>query len=148
MTEMIKKTEASGPPKRYALDPVAFFKALILTPFIVAAAGFWALFIPVFAVVFGGPIYLVFGTPILMIYLHYRVGSAYEIAMLAFATTAVGALILMVTESVFAWGLAISGVNVFVLIALAMAPIWGVTFGYFYNRWRSTVSRQPLPPLA
>lgn len=48
------------------LDPLAFVLALVLAPLLVALVFFWALLIPVFAVIFGGLPYLVFGTPVLL----------------------------------------------------------------------------------
>ncbi|WP_415921379.1 hypothetical protein [Tateyamaria sp. SN6-1] len=150
MTEMMKNNGTreflSGP--RYALDPVAFAKALILAPLLVAGAGFWIILIPVFAAVFGGPIYLIVGTPVLMVYLHYAEGSAAGAAALAFVTTAVGALGLLAVTSLHDLRPYNDGLIIWILFALAFAPIWGATFGYLYNRWRSPMSRQPLPPLA
>lgn len=47
----------------HPLNPVAFAVAMIAGPILVTLCTFWALFIPVFALVFGGIPYLVIGTP-------------------------------------------------------------------------------------
>ena len=142
MTETIKIT---GP--RYALDPVAFAKALILAPLIVAAFGFWVFLIPVFAVVFGGPLYLIVGTPVLMIYLHYAQGDPRGTSILAFATVVVGAGLLVLADQVLDLLRHPDGLVFWIGFALVFAPLWGLTFGKLYNRWRSDLSRRPLPPL-
>lgn len=48
------------------LDPVAFVAALIMAPLLVTMATFWVLYIPVVALVLGGPVYLIVGTPVLL----------------------------------------------------------------------------------
>lgn len=151
MTEMFVNMKNPKPPgPRYAVDPVAFFKALFLAPLIVAGAGFWALFIPVGALFFGYVPYLVFGTPILLIYLHYRSGDPADIAMLAVACVgalALVALALPFLATVF-WGQPlrhIDGLPIFAILSIGHAFIWGAVFGKLYNRWRSKASRQPVP---
>ncbi len=143
---MTEKTKKTG--ERYALDPVAFAKALILAPLTVAAFGFWVFLIPVFAVVFGGPVYLVLGTPILMIYLHFSKGSAKGAGVLAFVTVVVASAFLMLAHLMLDLFRHPDGLLIWIGCALVIAPIWGMTFGKLYNRWRSPMSRRPLPPLA
>jgi len=58
------------PNDRYAIDPIAFFLALIGAPLIVALVGFWILLIPVFAIGFGAIPYLTIGAPMLIWGLH------------------------------------------------------------------------------
>lgn len=144
MTEIPKTLEAQR--QRYAIDPVAFVLALICAPLLVAVLGFWAL-IPVFAVPFGGPAYLALGTPVLLAYLHYRRGSGSEIALLALATV-FAALI-----ATFGYGFATDQLRAlqdtvaYFVFGLFFGPLWGLTFGGLYNRWRSEISRRPLPQL-
>ena len=153
MTETIESTARDAAAERFAIDPIAFFKALVAAPLIVALFGCWALAIPVFAVVFGGPAYLIFGTPVLLIYLHVRSGDPGQIALLALAVMVVLLLIPVMAEmsdignhSVRAGFLDVaSGMGLWGLI---FAPLWGFAFGKLYNRWRSPASRRPLPPLA
>lgn len=151
MTEKIKIIEAidvdplSG--ARYAIDPVAFALALVLAPIVVAVLGFWALLIPVAALVFGGPLYLVVGTPILLIYLHYRVGSVQDCMLMAFATMLVGVGALWLWRQITMPSVDISSHLIFASFGVFFGPVWAATFARLYNRWRSDISRQPLPPL-
>lgn len=155
MTEIMKKIVIMVTPShpapstlRYALDPVAFAFALICAPLLVALLGFWVLGIPVFALFFGVPPYLVFGTPILLFYLRLRRGTPLGAAKLAFGTVAAG-LVAIVS------GLALQGdtfdvdaMMFFGGCALVFGPLWGMTFGYLYNRWRNDLSRHPVPLFA
>lgn len=50
---------------RILFSPLAFFSALILAPLIVTLCSFF-LILPVAALIFGGPIYLAIGTPVLL----------------------------------------------------------------------------------
>ncbi len=54
-------------PRWRPVDPVAFTVALIGAPLAVTVATCW-LIVPLFALVFGGPLYLIFGAPILFVY--------------------------------------------------------------------------------
>jgi hypothetical protein len=62
--------EQSGTPPRHTVDPVAFIVALVMAPLSIAALGFWALLVPVFAVYFGAIPYLLFGAPLFYLSLH------------------------------------------------------------------------------
>jgi len=83
-------SEPHIPGARYAIDPVAFFLALICAPLLVALMFCWMIGIPVFALFFGGVPYLIFGTPVLLIYLHYRQGSPEGAAACAALTVIAG----------------------------------------------------------
>ncbi|WP_299295267.1 hypothetical protein [uncultured Tateyamaria sp.] len=146
MTETLKVAERIAQGPRYAIDPVAFAGALIGAPVLVAVLGFWVFGIPVFALIFGGPAYLVFGTPILLIYLHRHPGTPNGAGQLALLAAIIGcgiaAPVMLITGDVDTLpALAIASVFV-----AGFALIWGATFGMLYNRWRSDLSRQPLPP--
>ena len=143
MPEKTKKNEG-----RYPLDPVAFALALVCAPLIVALLGFWALAIPIFAVLFGGPIYLVFGTPVLLTYLLYRRGSPEGAALLGFLTVIVGLVGLWLLGTAFGRMQDIEPLLWMGGFGLIFGPLWGLTFGLLYNRWRNEQSRQPLPALA
>lgn len=143
MTEKIKETETL---ERYAIDPVAFATALILAPLVVALLGFWALLIPVFALFFGGPAYLILGTPILLIYLHYHQGSPSGAALLAFGTVVFGLCSLLAAGALTGNSREVESIANLGAFGLIMAPLWGAAFGRLYNRLRSDASRQPLPP--
>ena len=150
MTEKIGSKERPEAPRtaRYAIDPTAFFLALVGAPFLIALLTFWALFVPVFAVVFGGPVYLVVGTPILLIYLHYRQGDAMEIAGLAFLAN-LGLMGLILIVDLMQGGRSSVG-DLFGMAAfgLVMGPLWGIGFAGLYNKLRGDASRAPIPTFA
>ncbi|MEP1964845.1 hypothetical protein [Tateyamaria sp.] len=134
------------PGARYAIDPLAFFFALVSAPVVVALLFFWMLAIPVFAVAVGGLPYLIVGTPVLLIYLHYRKGSPQGTAGCAAITVIVGC-VLAITSAVIHGDLhEMDGILTFGITAAVHATAWGFAFGKLYNRWRSDLSRRPLPP--
>lgn len=148
MTEITAKqnrsfwdTLGSGP--RYVIDPVAFGIALFGAPLMVAVLGFWALFIPIFALAFGGPVYLLLGTPALLIHLRFRDGETNGIILLAIMT------VLGTAAAGFVFGLLVRGDEI-VTIAIAygcfgllVGSLWAWAFGWIYNRLRSDFSRVP-----
>ncbi|MEM8578201.1 MAG: hypothetical protein AAGF60_10145 [Pseudomonadota bacterium] len=86
-------------PARYLVDPVAFFIALIGAPLLVTLASFWLFLIPVFALVLGGPIYLILGTPLLLFHLRRDEGKSDSIVALAMMTVLAGAWRLALARS-------------------------------------------------
>ncbi|MFL4470247.1 hypothetical protein ACERZ8_10305 [Tateyamaria armeniaca] len=154
MTEIMEYLEIPKSPEvvpipgaRYAIDPIAFFFALICAPLLVALMFFWVAGIPVFALILGGPFYLVLGTPILLIYLYLRQGTPEGAAGLAALTVAI-ATPLYIGFMWFEASWFDPGGLVFLSGAgVVHAAAWGLTFGKLYNRWRSDVSRRPLPQL-
>ncbi|WP_299412757.1 hypothetical protein [uncultured Sulfitobacter sp.] len=120
-------------PPRYIIDPVAFFVALVGGPVLFTAASFWALFIPVFALALGGPVYLVIGTPLLLWYLRHHDGEPHDLAWLAFRVMVL-ALLLVATlaaitgdEDLFGLGMAYTG------FGMIFAPAWAYFFGTLYH---------------
>ncbi len=114
-----------------------FTLALILSPILVAALtyplglllGSFLFAIPTFAVMIGGPLYLVLGTPILLIYLKHRHCNAVETAGLAALTIAV----LMLVDSAARGLHGQTGFLHYLQFGLIMAPIWGGAFGLIYT---------------
>lgn len=139
--EIFWRARHTGP--RYLIDPVAFFIALFGGPLLVALLGFWVLFIPVFALALGGPIYLLLATPALLIHLRFRDGDTGGIITLAFAVVIGGA------AAGYVYGLLVpdSDAAFFALFfggfGLVLGPLWGCAFGWIYNRLRSDFSRVP-----
>jgi hypothetical protein len=138
---MIKTNRKPG----YLIDPVAFFVALIAGPLLVTAMSFWFLLIPVFALVMGGPIYLIIGTPLLLIYLRYNQPNVGGIAFMAL----VAVLALFPITSVFSWILGDLGLlqgSVFFLgFGLLFGPLWAVAFSKIYLRMRRDFYAIPRP---
>lgn len=151
MTEMMEYLEIEKSPEplpgRYALDPVAFAGALIGAPVLVALLGFWAAGIPVFAVLFGGPFYLVFGTPVLLTYLLWHHGTPQGAAGLGLATVLAVAAAAWAIGTLFGLRDITEVVGFLGGFGLVFGPLWGLAFGALYNRWRNAMSRHPLPPL-
>lgn len=131
-------------PTTYLIDPVAFCLAVIGGPALVALLGFWVLFIPVFALVFGGPLYLAIGVPVLLIYLSRHQATIDGISFLAFlsfatfALPAMGVIYLIGMEREFATFLALVG------FGLIFAPLWGMATGWIYLRLRRDFYAHPL----
>lgn len=148
MTETTENFVTKPPPVprvRYIIDPVAFFVALIGAPLVVAAAGFWAAFVPVIAVAFGGPVYLIVGLPVLLFWLSRRPADSGEIAGLALASLAAG---LAITALI---GLALGSKDVTGVLAffggfgVVFAPLWGACFGWLYNLMCRDFYLHPIP---
>lgn len=133
-------------PTTRLVDPVAFFTALIGGPVLFTLATFWAI-IPVFALAFGGLPYLLFGTPILLIYLARKKASPGAIAGLAFLTVATGIALLWALAPLAAdpEGLrAMAGMGLF---GLAFGPIWGLCFAGLYSLLERKFYRTAAPNL-
>lgn len=129
-----------GPPRVSALWPAhiidwrAFFAALVLAPFLFTLVTS-PLIIPVFAVIMGGPVYLVVGTPTLMWLLSRGIRSPGGIALAAFvANTLASAIALGVVG--LAFGLADDltvQARAQMLYGAVFAPLWGLVFAWLYN---------------
>ncbi|MBB3993183.1 hypothetical protein GGR95_000811 [Sulfitobacter undariae] len=132
-------------PTRYVIDPVAFFVALIGGPLVVTLCGFWVLFIPVFALILGGPLYLMVGTPVLLWYLRHHDGAPSDLAFVAFASMIVGfaplLLIFAVTgdREFFATGFMYIG------FGMVFAPLWTYVFAKIYHSLRRDFFAKPRP---
>lgn len=130
-------------PPHYIIDPVAFFVALIGGPILFTAMSFWALFIPVAALMLGGPIYLVIGTPLLLWYLRHHDGDPCDLGWLAFKvmifamvlTTVIAAV--TQDDAVFGFGLWYTG------FGMIFAPAWAYFFGAIYQRLRRDFFAKP-----
>ncbi len=127
------------------LDPVAFALALVLAPLLVALVFFWALLIPVLAVIFGAVPYLVFGTPVLL-----WMVTRYPPKAGPFAMGGLLAQVLFVI-GLQTWGVLVDSnapdlVLFFLIFGTAMAPLWFVAFALLYRRfWRPVLPPLPAP---
>lgn len=130
-------------PVAYIIDPVAFFAALIGGPLLFTAASFWALFIPVAALFFGAPLYLMIGTPVLLWYLRSHDGDPSELGWLAFKVMAFAMLLITVIaaatqdEEILGVGLWFTG------FGMIFAPAWAYFFGLIYRRLRRDFFAKP-----
>lgn len=132
-------------PPRYLIDPVAFFGALIGAPILFTLLSFWALFIPVFALVLGGPAYLVIGTPILLWYLRRNDGEPSDLGFLAFCIMAVCLALLLLFAAVTGDEQMLVTGCFFFGFGMIFAPAWAYLFGTLYRRFRRDFYAKPRP---
>ncbi|MEO1140328.1 MAG: hypothetical protein AAFW87_12830 [Pseudomonadota bacterium] len=141
---MTEKTANKKRRETYVIDPVAFFAALFGAPLVVAVVGFWIGGIPIAAVVFGGPLYLVVGTPVLLWHLARHAPNSWTIAGLAFLSFAV----LIAAAGVYSVLLDEDGIIQFLMFfagfGLVFAPIWGGVFGILYRQFRREIYAKPI----
>ena len=121
--------------ERYPLlDPVAFSLALFLAPLLVALLFFWVALIPVFAVPFGMPVYLIFATPMLLVLVTRIPVTPWHFGLCGFALELALMLFHAATEHLILYD---RGLDVLLLWGLPIAPLWTATFArlyrYFYN---------------
>lgn len=130
-------------PTRYIIDPVAFFAALIGGPLIFTALTFAAFFIPVAALLFGGPMYLIVGTPLLLWYLRSNDGDPDALALLAFKVM-VFAFILVLCIAALTGEEGLFGVGMwFTGFGMIFGPAWAYSFGRVYRYLRRDFFAKP-----
>lgn len=124
-------------PTRYVIDPVAFFAALIGVPLLFTALTFAPFFIPVAALFFGGPMFIIVGTPLLLWYLRLNDGDPNALAFLAFKVMAF-ALILAAALAAITGDDAVFGIGLwFTGFGMIFGPAWAYFFGIVYQYlWR------------
>jgi len=120
------------------IDPVAFFIALFGAPILTTAATFW-LVIPVFALVIGGPLYLVLGTPALLWHLRRDAVDASSVALLALLVFLAG-LVIMGLLSVLTGNHGVLNIVLYLgPFGAIFAPLWGGVFARIYLKLRRDV---------
>ncbi len=120
--------------EREKVDWVAFVCALVLAPIAVAILGFWAFGVPVFALIFGPPTYLLFGAPAFAYAINRHKARARGLALAGFLANIASA------PAVFLFG-ALQGDALFMVgfilgYGCLMAPLWGFAFGVLYRQLR------------
>lgn len=120
------------------------FISLIAAPVLFTGATFF-LVVPVFALAFGGPLYLAVGTPVLLWLLARRRYGAGKIALVALLANALVCGLLLALARV-AGNDDIAG---FALACLTLgsvfAPLWGATFGWFHNGFPDRTQERNIP---
>ncbi len=121
MTEITVFTDRNEPhPIRWN----AFILALVLAPIVVGILGIWAV-IPVFAVMFGAPTYIIFGTPAFLFAIVKCNAGPLGLALAGFLANLAaypGVLLLYgpdAAEFITSFG-------------YVFAPLWGLMFGFLY----------------
>lgn len=113
------------------LDMVALTVALIGGPLIVTVATFY-MFVPVFALGMGGPIYLIAGFPAMSIWFARRRVSAEAVAGVAFCVNA-GLMVFACTIGVvFGAGEAMGLALFYLIFGSVFAMAWGGVTGWIY----------------
>ena len=114
------------------VDPTAFALAMVGGPVIVGILGAPFLLIPSFAVIFGGPIYLLIGLPVMLAYLRRYRATPGDWAFIAFACH----LFLFTPTFLFAWlqDEHTDTVGLFLFLGSVFAPTWGAVSGLLYRR--------------
>lgn len=118
---------------RYCIDPVAFAIAFVGGPLFVALVGSPALFIPVAALIWGGPVYLALGLPLLLIYLQRHPCTPSRIAKLGLCAMLVLVPVICIAAIFQADAYVVFLALIFVVFGLIFAPLWGLTFGWIYR---------------
>ncbi|MEL7149497.1 MAG: hypothetical protein AAGK71_02125 [Pseudomonadota bacterium] len=125
-TTVVSKIREGGP-----VDWLAFVLALFFAPFCVALFTFWIYAIPVFAIFFGWPTYLLFGAPAFWLGIRYFNAGALGQAILGLAAHFVSYLptraYLEVTGNSPDYADFIFG------FGCVFAPLWGLAFGFLYQ---------------
>ena len=111
------------------LDPIAFFAALILAPFIVTLMTFYLL-VPIAALIFGLPIYLAFGTPVLL----WMVGRKPPVfAVYAWAGLLADLGLVYLSFALATWSEAFEKLGTIAVMGLIFAPLWAGCFAWLYR---------------
>jgi len=121
------------PQRSRVVDPLAFFLALVGAPIVVALAGLWLLFIPVLAIFYGGPLYLLIGGPILFVLVATKGPHVLTAMALSLMTIFCGAVLAVLAGAlqnpVHADIFALYG-----SFGSLMAPLWAGTFCVLYRK--------------
>ena len=121
-----------------SVDPVAFVVALIGAPILVGLIGFWAV-VPIFAIGFGAPTYLTFGTLFLFLALHSGTDTLDRLALWASIANLASAPAIWVAIRI-GWGESADdawfATQFTVGWGLIFAPLWGLVFGWLYRVFR------------
>lgn len=117
-------------------DVIAFVGALVLAPIAVTALSF-LLVIPLFALVLGGPIYLIIGTPVLLWMVGRYPPKAWRFALAGFlANLALCALVFAADRFIPSLAETSFGENLYLALwGLVFAPIWAAAFALLYRRF-------------
>ena len=131
-------------PVRYAIDPTAFVLALIGAPLVVTALTFWAMFIPVAAVVVGGPVYLALATPVLLWDLPRNEPRFDRLAFLGFAAAMAFAGLAYLLATLAGSRDAGTFAGLYAVMGAIFAPLWAGTFAPLYRSFRRDRFAAPL----
>ncbi|MGR3622682.1 hypothetical protein [Pseudophaeobacter sp.] len=124
------------------MDPVAFALAIVGGPLVVATIGAPLFAIPVMAVVFGGPLYLLIGIPVLLVDMRRNPVTSGRWARLAFASFILLGLPMLFFTALIDKSLSVPGF--FLIFGSVFAPLWGAVIGYIYGRLERDFYKQTI----
>lgn len=119
----------------HVIDPVAFVLALLGAPLLVTLALCWAI-VPVGALFFGAPAYLICGTPALLWYLRRSKPRPIPVGVLAVAVNTATLPILLWTDILPGKQDPGSTLAMFGGFGGIFAFLWGFGFGWLYTQFR------------
>jgi hypothetical protein len=128
--------------KRHLVDPVAFALAMVGGPLSIGILGAPALLIPSIAALFGGPIYLMVGVPVMLFALRRGKLAPGGWALLALTTH----LTLFAPIFLLAWldDGNVDGTSLFLFFGALFAPLWGAVSGVIYHRLERDFFKQTI----
>ncbi len=132
MTEKTAKQKTLYPrhaADRHLVDPVAFFIAMIGGPGLVGLIGFPTFVFPV-ATAMGGPVYLIVGIPVMLIYMAQHRVTPYDWAWLALVTHLAVFLPIFLFAGLTKGNVDSSGL--YLVFGCFFAPLWGCISGTLY----------------
>ncbi|MEL0438245.1 hypothetical protein [Phycobacter sp. K97] len=141
ITDDVKNTEPEVVAKRHLVDPVAFFIAMIAGPGVIGLLGWSTLFIQA-ATLLGGPVYLVVGIPVMLVYMRRHRVAPYDWVWLALLAHV--AVFLPLTLLGAASGGRTGGLEIFLIFGCFFAPLWGGISGVLYAALERDFYKQPL----
>lgn len=136
MTEITATTAMLFPNRtaqRHLIDPVAFTLAIVGGPLVVGIMGAPALLIPSFAAIFGGPIYVLAGTPVMLWQLA-RKRSSDETWSLSALLTHLAIFVPLTILAANDRGI-FDGPSFFLIFGFLFAPLWGLVSSKIYKKF-------------
>ena len=124
------------PSERHLIDPVMFFVALIGAPLLVTALSFWVMLIPVAALFFGGPVYLITATPVLLWWLSRNAPKVSDIAMIGFSANLAACVVIYLLGEAMGLHDAEAMARIYLIFGSVFAPLWAGVFAKLYLRLR------------
>lgn len=127
---------------RHLVDPLVFALAMIGGPLVTGILGMPAFFIPTFAMMLGGPIYLAVGIPVMLVHMRRHQPTPMDWGLLALATH----LALFLPIFLLAWqsGGNVDGTSLYLLFGSFFAPLWGAVSGMIYRRFERDFFKQTI----
>lgn len=126
MTEITDDIELNRP------NPWALGLAMVAGPVLVTAATFW-LIIPVYALMLGGPFYLIVGFPVAWWHLHDPAASPASLAGIAFLTNFAACVLGLIVLCALDMDDLAHLIPFYMVFGTVFAPLWGVATGYVYR---------------